>query len=90
MVLKAGEQVKILRERVGMTVQDLAKKANVSRPFIYTLEGGGDVRLTTLTKVCKALGVSMKTLFATERGRHTVKLVVGRERGEDSAKIDTA
>ena len=66
--LKAGQQVKIARERRGLTVLELSKLAGVSRVFLSALEGGGDVRMTTLDRVCKALGISMEELFAIERG----------------------
>lgn len=43
----------------------LALLANVSRRAIIHMEGGGDVNLSTLRKLCSALGVDMHITDST-------------------------
>ncbi len=47
-----------LRERKGLTQEDLARKAKVSRPSITMLETGakGNPSLAVLRRIAKALG----------------------------------
>ena len=71
-----GAQVKARRERLGMTIQDLAKEAAVSRDTLSDLESGTkDFRRLTLAKVQKALdrieeeaGIDTPVVESTEEG----------------------
>ena len=50
-----------LRVNNKLNVEELAKKANVSGSYIYSLERGEykDIKLITLDKLCKALGTTI-------------------------------
>lgn len=51
-----GQQVKARRERLGMSIQELAKEAGVSRDTLSDLESGTkDFRRLTLNKIQRAL-----------------------------------
>lgn len=53
-----------LRHATGLTQQELASKAGVSRATIYLIEAGeGDPRLSTLELLAKALGVDVAELL---------------------------
>jgi transcriptional regulator with XRE-family HTH domain len=57
-------RIKSLRERRGMTQEQLAEKAGVSRTYLARLETARqDPTLSTLEKLAKALGVKVGTLL---------------------------
>ena len=58
-------RVKELREKLGMTQEDLAKKAGVSRNLISMLENGKDVNITkrTMQALSKALDTPINNIF---------------------------
>ena len=59
----ADHPVKILRKHRGMTQAQLAKKANVSRPYLTEIETGKkEGSLKAMKNLAKALGVSVGTL----------------------------
>lgn len=63
--LAAGQEnpVKILRQHRGMTQNDLAKAAGISRPYLTEIETGKKSgSLKAMKAVAKALGVSVGTL----------------------------
>lgn len=51
-----GEQVRRARQREGLSQADLARKANVNRNSVSSLERGEGSSLATLIKVVRALG----------------------------------
>jgi len=51
--------IKELRENQGLTVQELARKANVSHQTIYRIERGEEVSRVFVARVCRALGKSI-------------------------------
>ena len=55
-----------LRETRGLTQDQLAKKAKVTRPYITMLEGGAkkNPSLATLKRIAKALKVEVGELLA--------------------------
>lgn len=60
-----GYCVKEAREKIGLTQEELSKKANVSRAIIVGLESG-EVKVTTtktLVKIANALGVKVSDIF---------------------------
>lgn len=59
--------VKKIREERGLSQDDLAKKANVSRATISGLESGRIAVTTTATlrKLAKGLGVSIDDIFSS-------------------------
>jgi transcriptional regulator with XRE-family HTH domain len=59
-----GESIRTLREGKGLFQKDLAKSAKLPIRTIGRIERGEvDVRLSTLTRIAGALGVSAKDLL---------------------------
>lgn len=60
-------KLKEVRERAGLTQNELATKANVSRTLIVGIENGtiSVVRTSTLTKISDALGKKVVSIFFT-------------------------
>lgn len=57
-------KLKALRERRGLTQEQLAEKSGVSRTYLARLETGRqDPTLSTLEKLAKALGVKVGRLL---------------------------
>lgn len=52
-----GERLRALRRSRGLTQQDLAELAGLSRPTVSTLERGNDVSLDSFLSVLRALGL---------------------------------
>ena len=54
-------KIKELREKMGLTQDDLAKKSGVNRTTIVYLESGKEVNVTagTLKKIAKCLNVDI-------------------------------
>lgn len=50
-----GRFLKAARERRGITHRNLAKRAQVSTSVVTRTEGGADCRLSTLSKLMRAL-----------------------------------
>ncbi len=63
--VKLAEKIKKRREKIGLTQETLARKANISYNTIIKLETGGikDPRISTPSKVAKALEVSVDDLI---------------------------
>lgn len=58
-----GRRVEALRAAKGMTQEELANKAQISRPNISSIENGKyNVRLDTLHKIAEALGVEIELI----------------------------
>jgi len=48
------------REGLGLSQQDVAKKAEISQQQLSKLENGANCNITTFLKVCDALGVKIE------------------------------
>jgi transcriptional regulator with XRE-family HTH domain len=60
---KLGERVRQLREERGWSQEGFAHEGRLGRSFTGSIERGEkDVRLSTLIKIAKALGVSLSQL----------------------------
>lgn len=59
-------RIRELREKKGLTQEDLARKSGVNRTTIVYLETGREVNVTagTLKKIAKCLDVGIKEIFA--------------------------
>ena len=66
-------RLKQLRERWGISQQELAKLLNVSQPAVSKLEDRPDVMLSTLRQYVESLGGNLEIL-ATFPDRPTVRL----------------
>jgi transcriptional regulator with XRE-family HTH domain len=61
---RMAARLKTLRERRGMTQEQLAKKSGVGRSHLARLETGRqDPTLSTIEKLAKALGVKVGRLL---------------------------
>jgi DNA-binding XRE family transcriptional regulator len=58
--LSISAQIAALREQLGYSQQELAKKAHTTQTVISKLETGKNVNLKTLYKVLAALGASIQ------------------------------
>ena len=60
-----GYNIKVIREKAGLTQEQLAKKSGVSRVTIAMLETKDDFNTTTKTllKIANALGTTVDALF---------------------------
>jgi transcriptional regulator with XRE-family HTH domain len=58
-----GRRVRVLREDLGKTQQQLATQAELALRTLAALEGGAEVSLTSLRKVAAALGVNVADLL---------------------------
>ena len=74
-------KLKQLRERWGISQQELAKILNVSQPAVSKLENQSDVMLSTLRQYVESLGGNLEILV-TFPDKPTVKLEVS-ETGEN-------
>lgn len=64
-MVEVGQQLKSIRRRKGMTLQQLAEMTDLSRGFIGQIEAGtANPSVGTLKKVADALGVPMGALFS--------------------------
>ena len=61
-------RIREIRERVGITQEELSAKANVSRATIWALECGENKVTTTKTllNIATALGVQVDDLFLAQ------------------------
>lgn len=62
-----GYRIKEIREKKGMTQEELAEKSGVSRVTISGLESGKEKNASskTLLKLASALGTSVEKIFFT-------------------------
>lgn len=61
---KVGKRIKELRNRLGISQEELAFRSEIHRTYIASLEvGKRNVSIETLEKVVKALDVSMSEFF---------------------------
>ncbi len=65
--LEVCDKLKTLRERAHLSQMDLAFKAGVSQNMVGYIESGKRTpTLSTLLKMCEALGVSPASLFTKD------------------------
>ena len=61
---KVGKRIKELRNKLGISQEELAFRSEIHRTYIASLEvGKRNVSIETLEKVVKALDVSMSEFF---------------------------
>tara|TARA_R110002126_G_scaffold291778_1_gene457810 strand:+ start:10133 stop:11014 length:882 start_codon:yes stop_codon:yes gene_type:complete len=62
-VEEIGERMKAFRLGAGMSPEELARRAGVSRAAIYRYESGQSAKIDTLVKIADLLDVSLPTLL---------------------------
>ena len=67
-----GDELRAARESAGLTQEALAAKAKMDRAYISEIERGkADPSVTSLIRLCQALGVRASTILArVERHAH--------------------
>lgn len=64
-----------IREGQGVTMRDLAKLSGVSRPTLYMAEADAErVRVESLIKIARALGVTLAEIAPERAAEHTAAL----------------
>ena len=64
-VILLAKRIKELRKAKGYTSQEtFAYDNNYTLSYYSRIERGEDVRFTSLVKVCKALGINLKSFFS--------------------------
>jgi transcriptional regulator with XRE-family HTH domain len=79
--LNLGQKVKNLRQRKGLSLQQVAEKASLSEPLLSQIEG--DVvapPVATLLKISKALGVNIGYFFQDQETEKHAVIVLKNER----------
>ena len=61
-----GQRLRAFRIGSGMSADDIAKKAGISRTAVYRFEKGEVVKIETLISLAELLGVSLATLLGVE------------------------
>lgn len=62
--MNIGDRIKQLREKLGLSNRQLAKKAGLSQPVMNRLENNErKADIQTLQKICQALGITLKDFF---------------------------
>jgi len=79
--LKIGKKVKELRQKNRYTLQDLATRTGLSKPFLSQIENDHVVPpIATLLKLARALNVSMTYFFQDEEGSEKISITRQEER----------
>ena len=62
--IKVGNRIKELRNKLGISQEELAFRSGVHRTYIASLEvGKRNISIATLEKIVKALEVSLSEFF---------------------------
>ena len=56
-------RIKEYREKLGWSLEKLARMANLSRTCVVNAENGTNCTVSTAMKICKALGADFNTVF---------------------------
>lgn len=60
-----GDRIRRIRIQMGLSVRDLAKLADLSKTSIVAIEQGKSFRMSTLLKVCTAMGLHVDGIIQT-------------------------
>lgn len=76
---KLGKEVRRRREALGLTLEELAERADLSPNYIGTVENGRrDPSLSTLESLAKGLGVPVSELFGPVKDLSAAAYDMGR------------
>lgn len=79
-----GARLRRARQRMGVSIRDLAKEAGVSKNSIVRLEHGGAPHALTALKICAALGIHVASLAEPA----SESQIVAKHRKEDDRWYD--
>lgn len=68
-----GKNIKKIRKEKGLTQKELANKLKVSEPMISQYESKKTLKLETIRKIAKALGVSMSEIIGENWGTFSIE-----------------
>lgn len=93
--LNLGEKIKALRQRKGLSLEEMAKRTNLSQPLLSQIEGEVVAPpVATLLKIARALNVNIGYFFQTDETEKKAVIVRKNERKqvfrrihEDPAKV---
>jgi transcriptional regulator with XRE-family HTH domain len=67
-LIRFGKRVRSLRERAGLSQEQLAEKAGIHRTYLGGVERGErNLGLKNVYRIAEALGVSVAELFTGEK-----------------------
>lgn len=73
---KIGSKIKMLRQYLNMSQDELAQRIGYSKSFISKLENGNiSVAIATLSKIAKELGVELSWLFEEEDHEQQIYII---------------
>ena len=73
-----GNRVRMRRTSLGWTLREVAERSGVSSRFLSDLEGGkGNISVSRLADVARALDISLASLMPSEEMRKPVVALVG-------------
>jgi len=67
-----GARLARARKRQGLSIRDLAERANVNKNSIVRLENGGAPQPLTILKLCAAMSIHVATIAEAEKGEGEV------------------
>lgn len=77
-----GQAIRKHRERLDLTQEELAEKAELHRTYLADIERGArNPSLETLRRIALGLGISLSELLKTAEGKSVVRLVTPERRG---------
>ncbi|SHF45197.1 transcriptional regulator, XRE family with cupin sensor [Desulfacinum infernum DSM 9756] len=81
--LKIGQKVRELRQQYKYTLQDLAQKTGLSKPFLSQIENDHVVPpIATLMKLARALNVGLAHFFQDEESDEKISITRPQERSK--------
>jgi len=86
--LNLGQKIKTLRQRKGLSLQQIAEKTNLSEPLLSQIEGEVVAPpVATLLKISKALNVNIGYFFQEEESGKSAVVVRKNERKQIFRRI---
>lgn len=71
--MNVGAKIKIKREELGMSVQELSDKIGMTRQNVYNLEGQTHIHTKTLQSLCKILKTDLYWFLCDDTEDYLIK-----------------
>lgn len=65
--VNVGKRIEILRKQADMTQQQMADKLKISFVTYYKMENQADMKLSTIERIAKALGVTVHDIVCKRK-----------------------